>query len=724
VRQARGLDDDSAMAMGAGGSRLRRVGAHLLAVIGVAALAGGAALGMVRRSLFDSDTFASRLADSLNDPRVSAYVAEQMTSAVLREKPDLVAVRPLLVSTANGLAGSSTFQGIVRVTARQAHAAALSKGGRDLLLSVPDVGIVLRGALANANPTLAARVPQRVTTAIANLGDTRATRFVVDMWQAGRTLAWTAGVTAVAGLLLLIGGIALSRRRALALRRASLDLALAGLFLVLLIPAARALVSLVPDTPLAQQAAAGLFDAFTRGLRRLALGLAGVGLVFAAAAHSLLGRAWLPDQARSVWAWLARRPLTTGQHLLRGGLFLSVGAGLVMRPAASLTVLAVVAGAVLAFAGLQALFRLALRALPEEQAEVEGGALRRFGGGRVLAALAIAGGLAAAIAVVTRPEQAGIVQMTGCNGDTRLCPRRLDQVVFAATHNAMSAAERPGWMFAQQERDLAGQLADGVRAFLIDVHAGVPVSGRIKTEISGQPGFKREMAKAVGTAGVEATERTRERMVGPPEGPRALYLCHGFCELGAQPLVPWLRTLREFLAVNPRDVVLLVIEDYVSPVELSVAFASSGLTDLAYRGAPLPPWPTLEELASSGQRVITFLESGKAGVGWMYPAFESIQETPYRFHQPSELSCRANRGGTTGSLFQINHWIETPPMPRPSNAALVNNYDVLLRRVEECRRERHRLPNIIAVDFYRTGDLFNVVRHLNGLDAFDLPQKK
>ena len=59
--------------------------------------------------------------------------------------------------------------------------------------------------------------------------------------------------------------------------------------------------------------------------------------------------------------------------------------------------------------------------------------------------------------------------------------------------------------------------------------------------------------------------RIRERLVGPPDGPRGLYLCHGFCELGAEPLVPWLRTLRDFLAANPREVVLLVIEDYVPP---------------------------------------------------------------------------------------------------------------------------------------------------------------
>jgi hypothetical protein len=482
-------------------------------------------------------------------------------------------------------------------------------------------------------------------------------------------------------------------------------------------------------SPLAQQAAVGVFDAFTRGLRRLAFGLGGVGLVFSAAAHSLLERSWLPATARSAWVWLARPPVTTRKHLARGALFVVAGVGLVLRPTAALTVLAVAAGAVLAFAGLQELFRLVIRAPTDELAVEHGGTgepggqrgqrgLQRFTWRRIAVTLIVAGALGTAIAVVSGPREPVLRRSTGCNGDARLCERPLDEVVFAGTHNAMSAADRPGWMFAQQERDVGAQLQDGVRAFLIDVFRGVPVAGRVKTDLSGEPpGFMRDVEQALGQEGVEAAMRTRERLVGPPDGPPGLYLCHGFCEVGAQPLIPWLRTLRDFLAASPREVVILVIEDYVPPEQLAAAFAESGLAELAYRGAPRPPWPTLQQMTDSNQRVVTFLESGKPGVDWMYPAFDSIQETPYRFHQPSQLSCRANRGGTTGSLFQINHWIETPPTPRPSNAAVVNAYDFLLRRAEKCERERSRLPNIIAVDFYRTGDLFKVVQHLNGLDA-------
>ncbi|HXU04282.1 MAG TPA: hypothetical protein VN903_25150, partial [Polyangia bacterium] len=654
--------------------------------------------------------FASRLSDSLGDDRVSAYVADEITNAVLREKPDLIAVRPMLLATARGVVASDAFRSVVRVTARQAHAAALSKSGRNLLLSVPDVSVVLRGALANASPSLVSRIPPRISTAIASVGDSHAGRVIVDMWQLGRKLAWAAGIGMGVGLALLISGIAFAPRRARALRRASIDLALIGVILLLLIPAVRVLLSALPASPLAQQAAAGVFDVFTLGLRRLALGLGGVGLIFSAAAHSLLEKAWLPETARSAWTWL-RRPVTTWQHVARGALFLIAGACFIVRPAPALDVLAIVAGAVLAFAGLQALFRLLLRAPATEMAVPED----RFGPRRALALLAVAGALGAVVVLATRPHEAAFVRVEGCNGDARLCDRPLDQVVFAGTHNAMSAADRAGWMFAQQERDLAAQLHDGVRAFLIDVYAGVPVSGRIKTEI-GKPGFMREVEKAIGKEGVVAAERTRARLVGPPEGPRGLYLCHGFCEIGAQPLVPWLRTMREFLVAHPEEVVILVIEDYVTPEELAAAFTASGLVDLVYRGAPRPPWPTLGQMAASNQRVVTFIESGEPGVDWLFPAFASIQETPYRFRQISQLSCGVNRGGTAGSLFQINHWIETPPTPRPSNAAIVNAYHFLLRRADECARERSHLPNVIAVDFYRTGDLLSVVRHLNGLD--------
>jgi hypothetical protein len=114
--------------------------------------------------------------------------------------------------------------------------------------------------------------------------------------------------------------------------------------------------------------------------------------------------------------------------------------------------------------------------------------------------------------------------------------------------------------------------------------------------------------------------------------------------------------------------------------------------------------------------VVTFIESGRPGVPWLRPAFQNFKETPYSFHKPDEFSCRANRGGDGGSLFLINNWVETTPTPKPSNAAVVNAFNFLYNRAESCEHERHHLANIIAVDFYRTGDLLKVVNALNGME--------
>jgi hypothetical protein len=53
----------------------------------------------------------------------------------------------------------------------------------------------------------------------------------------------------------------------------------------------------------------------------------------------------------------------------------------------------------------------------------------------------------------------------------------------------------------------------------------------------------------------------------------------------------------------------------------------------------------------------------------------------------------------------------------------VNEYDFLLKRARACRRARGRTPNLIAVDFYRTGDLFRVARTMNGIPEVLGPPK-
>ncbi len=318
------------------------------------------------------------------------------------------------------------------------------------------------------------------------------------------------------------------------------------------------------------------------------------------------------------------------------------------------------------------------------------------------------------------PRPAEAATILACNGFPELCDRRIDQVVFPGAHNAMSHQDASGWMLPHHEAGMPRTLHDGIRALLIDVHYGLAGGTRIKTNLSEEPNAA-TMKKALGEEGYKAAMRIRDRLVGVDESRRGAYFCHGFCELGAYPVAPALREVRDFVVAHPGEVVNLIVEDYVTLQDLAAEFEQAGFAGPVYTGTPSPRWLTLRRLIESGQRVLVFTESGRPGVPWLRPAFETFRETPYSFHKAEEFSCRANRGGDAGPLFQVNHWIDTTPTPKPSNAAIANAYPFLVARTEQCAAERHHLPNVIAVDFCRTGDLLAVVHTLNGAGQEDEP---
>ena len=670
------------------------------------------------RALFDPDDFASRAASSLRDPRVSAFVAAEISDAAIRERPDLIAVRPLLVGMSESIVSSEAGQALARRAARSVHQGLLSQGGRDVLLSIPDVGILLQSALASANPQLAAKVPRRISELGVSLEKTQAGRMAVAAARAGQLLARVSWSLLAVGFLLLLGGILLapSRREAVILVGAAF--VVASLVVLALHPLGRWAVASHAE-PAVRPLVAGLWDAFMVGLRRGALALAGLGVVLAAAGTSLLERIDIRSSIEAAWRWIESPPGGTGTLVLRALLAFAVGLAGLWWPAPFVTMMALAFAALLAFEGLRELFRLALGALPVPADGVEAERrsrppLRAMLVGALAAAVLVGGGV---LLTAERPaERAG---RCARRLQRRGSPVRPHSRYGRVSHRPQRHGRRGhhGWMFPNQERGIPGLLEDGIRGFLVDVHYGIPVGDRVKTDIDSEIGSKDRFEKAVGKEGIDAAMRIRDRMEGQAGGPRGLYLCHGFCELGSRPLVDVLREMRDFLVRHPQEVLVMVIEDYVPPSDLEVAFTESGLADFVYRSPLGPPWPTLGEMIERGERVLALTESGRPGVAWLHPAFEVVQETPYSFRVPEDMSCRANRGGTSGSLFQINHWIETLPAPRPTNAAIVNSYDFLLARAERCWRERKKVPNLLAVDFAETGDLLKVVATLNAKET-------
>jgi hypothetical protein len=148
------------------------------------------------------------------------------------------------------------------------------------------------------------------------------------------------------------------------------------------------------------------------------------------------------------------------------------------------------------------------------------------------------------------------------------------------------------------------------------------------------------------------------------------------------------------------------------------------LAGMAYRGPTSGRWWTLRQMIDRNQRVVFLAEAKAADAPWYHLAYQAItEETPYSYSRTAQLTdpskvastCRPNRGPEDAPLFLVNHWISTDPVPRPSDAGTVNAYQPLLARLRECRRIRGHLPNLVAVNFYRRGDVFRVVDTLNGV---------
>jgi hypothetical protein len=693
--------------------RVRNAACSILLAAGVMLTALGIVLLDLRQGLLTPDGLSGRAGVALADPRVSAFLADRATDAVLAAQPDLTAFRPVIASVASAAVASQAFQRAMQVSIRSAAAAVSTDATRNIALSMPDLGVLFRSVLTQGNPGLAEKIPPRVRGVVAEFGQGRAAETVVIALRLSRRLVGFAVLLIGFGLACTAGAFGLTPDRRRALADLSVDLIAAGVVLLVLRAAGGWFLQTLGADALAHDALAAVWAALTVGIRGWALTLALVGVVAAASAHSLLGRVSITGVLADAWRIAQESPAGVWGSLARSILMIVVGAAAVFHPAEAVEWIMLAAGGACAFVGVREALVLLQGNLPPA---IKGASSR--GGGADLRRVTVVGVATALLGggavLLMRPEPPRIVRTAGlCNGSAALCDRPLDQVTFAATHNSMSAADVPGWMFPQHERGISGQLANGVRAFLFDVHYGRPTGTAVVTDLDSETTSRQKIEEAVGPEGMQAAVRIRNRFARGDLGPRGLYLCHGFCELGAQPLVPWLATLADFLVQNPDEVVLLVVEDYVTPQDLAREFEKAGLAGLVYRGGRQTPWPTLRTLIDSGQRAVVMTESGGPGVDWLLPAFEVMQETPYKFKNPAEMSCAPHRGGTGGSLFLVNNWIDTTPNPKPSNAAIVNAYDALLARARRCQAERGRKPTVLAVDFYRTGDLVKVVGELN-----------
>ncbi len=662
--------------------------------------------------LFDPRAFAWRVAASLQDDRVALYVANRLTEAIVLERPDLVAVRPVLLAGVRAAVGTATFRSIVQRGAREAHASLFRGTAGRLVVSLPDLGIVLKGALAT-DPALANRIPRTLSAEAGRLSDVRFSRAMATLLRFAQASPRAAAGLLALGVLLTFGGVALAPRRRRSLLEVGETWVALGAVLMALVALGGALLQMLLQPSLGP-VVTGVWTAFMGGLEPIAWALALVGLAFAAAVSSLEEHPDLRTGLERFRRFIDAPPGGRLGRAVRGVVLVGMGGLALLRPALAARGLAFLFGTLLAFLGLREIFALALPVAMGEGVPL-GGVLRR--GALRVAGIAAVTVLAATAGVwiASRQKRPSVVPPEGCNGSPALCARPLSQVVFPGTHNSMAAADIARWYMPNQERGIESQLDDGVRALLIDVMPGVQAGDLVRTELASESAARAKYVSVLGEEGVDAALRIRDRLVPPAGAHRQLFVCHGFCELGSIRLSKVFEAIRNFLVTHPGEVLLVIVQDEgVTTTEIASAAEAAGLAGLIYRGPFTAPWPTLGEMVEADARLLLFVEHDRGTVKWVPNAYDVFQETPYAFQTSAAMSCAPNRGDAANSLFLLNHWIATVP-PRPSAAAQVNARDFLVERARRCWQERGLVPTILAVDFYRTGDLFGAARELNGL---------
>jgi hypothetical protein len=690
----------------------RRVAAGICAALSVLALAAGAILLYLRLELLDEQRFADRAVEAVRDPQVRSTLADRIVGAAIEVEPDLLSARPLLQSAARGAIDTAAFEELVRAAAINAHRVLFDEEEPTVAVDIADAAELIVPAVRSVDPELAAELPERLEAPLATL-DRR--DFAADTIEFAEQIRFLAIVLPLLGVALLGTAVWLADDRGLGLRRAPLAVAAAGgLVLLAMAVAEPDATRRVEGLTLGQanDAIDDAWDALLGPLRTAAIATVvvslGIALLVSPRAARLL--APLGSAARSLTATPRGRVIRG----LRGVGLLAAGALVVTADSDVVQAAGFVLGAVLVAWGSADLIGAVAgpAAVRPRRAPIS------LPGPRVAAGLALLLAAGAGTAAIISPRDDGGAGATGsgeaprsCNGSPELCERRLNEVAFAGTHNSMSAADEPGWVFANQRRSIEAQLDDGIRLFLLDPHWGVPAGGRVRTDLEAEGMSRNRVASALGPAALRTAERLAGRVgAGSLTGPRQVWLCHSLCELGATKMSDALEVYRDWLDEHPGEILVLMLEPSVPAWAIELQLRRADLLDRVARLRRDQPLPTLGTLLERGRQLVVLGERDTGDFPWYLEAFDFIQDTP--LGPRATRSCARSRGDADSPILMLNHWVDGFP-PRPSENARVNSSDEIVARARRCARRRGLPVSLIAVDHYDLGGVVAAAARLN-----------
>ncbi len=713
---------------------------RVLLILGGVGLFLTGIVGYLNSVLVNGENFAEILNEVRQDDAVTQQVGEQVALAAVDAEPDLVAVQPALAAGAAAVVGSPILDGVFTPAVSSFHEAMTEEGAKSAVLTLADLGATITTALETFAPDIAADLPSNLNVTLAEVGGQEGVAArIIPAIQLVSTLAW---LIPLVTLLLLVGAIWLAPRRRMALVTLGWAFVIVGAVLgalALLMNIASLLLRRRdpgrggrPGRPPAVQPAVGgalhRHDGRGRAVHRRRRRPAAAG-ERRPPDQGGPGPARPPSEVPASGRWFAR---SRSSRWARSSCSTPRSAPRWSRSSRDSRCSSSASPSWTWWRRTNGLptscpaRRWRLEGTADTEAEPPPSRRPRTGMWLIPVAAGVTGVIVVAALILPQhlPQAETTTQdvaadTTGCNGHDELCDKRFDEVVIAASHNSMSVADGT-WYLAEQPKDMVSSLDDGIRGLLVDTWYGQPAAnGRAITADRSVAAAEQQLLQTHGPEVVASVRRTIDRVRNTrPTGPVAPYFCHTVCELGATAMAPEMARLNTWMDAHPREVVVMFIQDTVTPQDTDAVLRAAGLAEKAYAHPAGAQWPTLGQMIESNKRLLVLMENhgGGAELPYLHQGFDLVQDTEYTFDTAADFTCTLKRGQPDSPLFNINHWLASFAK-LVSNAEQVNAYDVLKARVDDCRDVRGRTPTMISVNWYDHGDLFRVVDELNGVEG-------
>ncbi len=709
--------------MAGGGTGLGRWPVRLLALGGVVLLVLGSTGWWLSTRVLDTEGFADVAAKASQREEVRDYIADQATLRLARTSNFVSAARPVVADAISAAINTPPVKAAIHEFVARAHDQVFqAAGARRVDVDSQQAAVTVRSALQTINPALAKKLPANVldaTTTISQSGtvDTlfHASRWINDLYAPCFLL----------GLALLVITMVKARDRVHAIRVVGVSTAVGGALLTGVGLSSPALASVAStNDPGRGEAVATFIEVLVGRLSGAGLAFILLGILLALAPGHDGGD--LRDRVVRIRAWIADKR-TRPRWRFAGGIALMILAACALTiPSGVFRLLLYTVAVIVLYVGIVVCLRAGgllvtdhtIKPLHKRQV---------FG---VFACMGLAtvltGSVAVSVLAASTDEARANPSNQGCNGYIELCPQPLNQVVWPASHNAMSSSAY-NFFSAEHTITIPEQLNAGARFLMLDAYYGYDDNGLVRTNLAGGVDRKKLEAEQGEEAVHELDRLGALTGVADTSGKKQdLYFCHDFCELGAVPAIQIFEDIDNFLSRNLTDVVIIDVEDYVQPKDLKRALLEAGLFDRVWT----PPkhgdqWPSLIDMIQPRnkkapekyKRLIVMSEKHPDVYPWLIGTYKVSQETPFTFQAISQFNCKPNRGGTDKPFFIVNHWLRPDGPPDPVEASHVNSTKTLTQRLQNCIAQRKQLPNAVAVDFTAIGDMYDTVNTFNAAIA-------